>query len=254
MEEAPCPITSGFEKTIEVNIIKNNIEYNNIIYSFYLNKIDDNKLKFVLIQDDKIDIKFENQFDLNYFHNKNKYFKMFDSLSDLEKDLSELIKNKNITIININNNKEVNLELKVFSRNDNLVNFQLNKVELNENEKIDNLIKDISNIKEEFQKFKNDYINENKKLKEELYNKDIRISELEKKIEKILIDLEKGKKISDDGDIKLNSNIINDKNELQFLLKSISFNENIYLKLLYDSNIEGENENKLIDAYTEKKI
>ena len=177
---------------------------------------------------------------------------MFDSLSDLEKDLSELIKDKNITIININNNKEVNLELKVFSRNDNLVNFQLNKVELNENEKIDNLIKDISKIKEEYQKFKNDYINENKKLKEELYNKDIRISELEKKIEKILIDLEKGKKISDDGDIKLNSNIINDKNELQFLLKSISFNENIYLKLLYDSNIEGENENKLIDAYTEK--
>ena len=246
MEVAPCPITKGFEKEIEVNLIKSTIEYNQNFYSFSLNKINDNKLKFILFQDEKRS-RYENQFDLNYFHILNKYFKMFDTLLDLEKDLIELIKEKNIKISNINNTKEAILQLTVFSRSDNIVNFKLLKIELNQKEKINILENDILQMKEEFKNFKDKYINENNKLKEELKLKDMKISELEKKMEIIQIEIEKIK-----NKTTINSSIIKNSNEMEFILKNISENNNISLKLIYDSKIEGENEDKLINAYTEK--
>ena len=64
---------------------------------------------------------------------------MFDKLNSLENDLIEIIKEKNIEIININS-KEITILLKVLSHTDNLVNFQLEKIKLNETETMDILL------------------------------------------------------------------------------------------------------------------
>ena len=99
-------------------------------------------------------------------------------------------------------------------------------------------------MKEEFITFKNNYIIENNKLKEDLKNKDKKILELEMKLNKLLIEKEN----------TINSNIFKDKNEINFI-QNVEKNNNkkiTTLKLLYDSNIEGENEKKLIDGYTNK--
>ena len=245
--EAPIPITKGLEKSISINIIKTQIEYNNNIYILYLEKINDYKLKFILDKNEKDNLKYENEYELNDFYLKNKYFKMFDSLKDLETDLVEIIKENNICVIEIN--KEINLQLKVVSRKENIVNFKINKVELNQKEKIDIIMNDISEMKNEFQNFKNNYNIEYNKLKEEIKLKDQKIFELENKINKLEIEL---KKISNLTINECESNIIN-KEEMEFLLKNISKNiKNVSLKMLYDSNIEGENEQKLINAYTDK--
>lgn len=253
--ESPIPIriSKDSSKFLPITIIKTQLEFNNNIYTFYLDKIGDNKLKFILVKNGRNCIKYEHEYELNDFHLKNKYFKMFDTLKDLQTDLIEIIKEKNICIKSINN-KEINLQLKVISRKDNIINFQLNKVELGEKEKIDIIINDISIIKNEFHKFKNNYAIEYNKLKEELKLKDKKIFELENKVKK-LEEILKNLYIlpPEEIEITIESNIIKDNNEMEFILKNISEDyNNISLNLLYDSNIEGENEIKLFNAYTEK--
>ena len=249
----PIPISKDSSKFIPITIIKTQLEFNNNIYTFYLDKIGDLKLKFILVKNGRNCLKYENEYDLNDLHQKNKYFKMFDTLKDLQTDLIEIIKEKNICIKNINN-KEIILQLKVISRKDNIINFQLSKVELNEKEKIDIIINDISIIKNEFHKFKNNYIIEYNKLKEELKLKGQKIFELENRINKLETILKSLYILpTEEYTIKIESNIIKDQNEMEFIIKNISEdNNNISLNMLDDSNIEGENETKLFNAYTEK--
>lgn len=138
MSEAPIPIiTKGPDnKIIEINIFKAQLKFYDIQYNLYSDELNYDKLKLVLIQNDNNYNKYEQQFNLDDFYKINKYFKMFDSLKNLENDLIEIIKDNNIEITNIDNN-EINLKIKVLSRHDNLVNIKLKKNELNEKEKLD---------------------------------------------------------------------------------------------------------------------
>ena len=183
----------------------------------------------------------------------NKYFKMFDNIEELETDLISIIKDNNIEISNILEN-EIILQLKVLARNDNLVKINLQKVEINEKDKISIL----------FEKYE--------ELKESNNIKDNKILGLENKIKSLENDLNEFKNIftkfkeevnhnfkqiennNNNNDIfsKIlkNSNIFEKKEEIELLLNNIQNSNN--LKMIYNSEIDGENEEKLLDAYTMK--
>ena len=136
---------------------------------------------------------------------------------------------------------------------DNLMNITLKKAKIGQNEKINILLKD-SKIKD-------------KKI-EELNNK---IMSLEKIIQNLIVrieNLEKNKENNSQNQIYLGKNnkiknetnlygskIFNYEEEISFLFNGISQNNNnkITLKLLFSSEIDGENEEKLKTIYTKKK-
>ena len=253
--EAPIPKKPDKEIK-EIIKYKVELEFNQNNYELIISDINNDKIKFILLEKDNSCNKYEAIFNLEYFYLKNKYFKMFDKLNSLENDLIEIIKEKNIEIININS-KEITIQLKVLSRTDNLVNFQLEKIKLNETETMDILLNnqiEISKIKKEFLTFKSNSIIENNKLKEELKVKHKKINELEQRLSKLENEFNKllhNTSLNDDKEIK--SNIFNDKKEIDFILGNITKdNNNVELKLLFDSNVEGENDKKLINAYTQK--
>lgn len=135
---------------------------------------------------------------------------------------------------------------------DNLMNITLKKAKIGQNEKINILLKD-SKIKD-------------KKI-EELNNK---IMSLEKIIQNLIVrieNLEKNKENNSQNQIYLGKNnkiknetnlygskIFNYEEEISFLFNGISQNNNnkITLKLLFSSEIDGENEEKLKTIYTKK--
>jgi hypothetical protein len=95
------------------------------------------------------------------------------------------------------------------------------------NKRIESLEKDINEIKKNFDKFKQE-INQN-------------ISKAKSKLTNPIFD-----------NILKNSNIFQDEEDIQLLLNNISNNNVKDLKLLYNSKVDGENEEKLINTYTEK--
>ena len=191
-----------------------------------------------------------NLFDLQKI---NKYFKMFNNSNELENDLFELCKNKNIQIIN--KEEILTLCIDVHTVKNNKIILYLNKVELDDKEKIKVLTLEITEIKNE------------------LKNKDIKISILENKIENLeKKNIEFEKKLEqinsrlENSNNSLNniflnsnkifnvnnSNIFNDLEELNFILKEISNNQNIPLKLIFNSKIDGDDINKLESSYLNK--
>ena len=111
-----------------------------------------------------------------------------------------------------------------------------------------NLKKIEDNVKEEVSYLKKYCIEQKKEIKE-LKNINININKIIEKLEEKINNNESNK-------INLaiiNSNIINNNNELMLLFKTISSNpKKLSLKLLYDSEIEGENKEKFKSAYIGK--
>ena len=260
-------------KSEEKNIYNEVISYNEINYNFNINKLNEDKLKFILLNKKTKDTKkYFNIYTLNDFKKLNKYFKMFDDLNELENDLINTIKENKIDIIKATEN-EISFNLKVLSRNDNNVIFKLKKAEIDEKDKINILSEKIEELE------KNNEIKNKKLIELEKNNeiKDKKLIELENKITNILQIIEdKNKKIEslekDINELKKyfnnfnrdnrpinpnyenilnNSSIFQNKEEIQLLLNNISNNPK-NLKLLYNSKIDGENIEKLIDTYTGK--
>ena len=260
-------------KSEEKNIYNEVILYNEINYIFNINKLNEDKLKFILLNKKTKDTKkYFSIYTLNDFKKLNKYFKMFDDLNELENDLINTIKENKIDIIKATEN-EISFNLKVLSRNDNNVIFKLKKAEIDEKDKINILSEKIEELE------KNNEIKDKKLIELEKNNeiKDKKLIELENKVTNILQIIEdKNKKIEslekDINELKKyfnnfnrdnrpinpkyenilnNSNIFRNKEEIQLLLNNISNNPK-NLKLLYNSKIDGENIEKLIDTYTGK--
>ena len=267
MEEAPC-IMFETPKNDEKNIFNKEILYNEISYTFSINKFNEDKLKFIILNKKSKDTKkYYNIFSLDDFKKMNKYFKMFDDLNELENDLINTIKENNIEIKNIIE-KEILINIKVFARNNNIVTIKLKQAEINEKDKINILFQKIEELE------KNNEIKDKKivELENKISNiskiiddKNKKILSLEKEISETKSNLNKfieeiNKKFtkleskSDDfiyENILANSNIFQNKDDIQLLLNNIS-NIPKNLKLLYNSKIEGENVEKLIDTYTDR--
>lgn len=80
-------------ETQEKIFIEFNLFYNTISYKCSFYDINNKKIKMNIISNDNVD-KFEKILDFDDFKKLNKYFKMFDSLNELEKDLLGLINSK----------------------------------------------------------------------------------------------------------------------------------------------------------------
>ena len=285
--DAPYPIMeTPLPKNTEKNIINIDLSYNNKKYCLIINTINEETIKFISknknINENE---KYEKEFNLEDFKNMNKYFKMFDNINELEKDLIPLIKENNVEIFNITKN-EFKLSLKVLTRIDNIVLINLKKVEINDKENIAILFNNFEELKQK-NEIKDKKINELEKkvtlILKEMEEKYKRIQSLEKDLNDFKINFNKFKEeiklqnikqtyanINPSGkniesklnnimttknnnfkNILNNSNIFENEEEIKFLLNNISNNHN-NLKILYNSKNEGENEEKLLNVYPDK--
>jgi len=292
-------------KTVEINIINTELFYNKIKFDFSINKINEDKLRFILLnKNSNIFIeKYHAIYNLEQLKSINKYFKMFEKLNELQDDLLEIIKDNNIEIINVSKD-EIIITLKVSLKNDNIIKLKLQKISIDDRDKINFLLEEFkelkqsSEIKEKIAELENNIsiiskeLNEkNKKIEflennlikqnSEIKDKKKKIEELENKISTISNELDNKNKRIDSLEINLNefknifnlfkeeinkkidiasskfgnalksSKIFETNDEIELLLSNIPFKAK-NLKLLYDSKIEGENEEKLLNTYTGK--
>ena len=269
--DAPSPIIeTEIPEYIEKNIINIELSFNKITYILNINRINEDKIKFIL---NRIDIKevlynYQNTYSLENLKSMNKYFKMFDTLNELENDLISIIKENNIEINNVSDN-QILLQLKILARNDNIVTIILKKVEIDDKYKINFLFNKFEELKQNIE-IKDEKINklENKisDILKNLDEKDKRIEKLEKELnefknifnqnkEKIQISIQPNeiKKINNNKfeDILINSNIFKNEDEIKLLLNNIQNAQND-IKLIYNSKTDSKNEEKLINTYIQK--
>ena len=156
--EAPIPITS-FEN-IEKIFLNFNLIFNNIIYQCSFCEKNNAKIRINVISGKD---KYETELSFIEFKNTNKYFKMFDTIKELENDLKGLSNSKKIDISNIFENR-LDLCINVLTLDNNKAIIQLNKAELDDKEKINLILK------------------ENEEIKKDLKLKESKINDLEKEI------------------------------------------------------------------------
>ena len=207
--------------------------------------------------------KYEIELSFIEFKNLNKYFKMFETIKELEDDLIRLSNSKKIVVSKILEN-ELDLCINVLTLDNNKVILHLKKAELNDKEKINLILKENEEIKKENMEIKND-----------LKLKDFKINELEKKIEELTIQFLNFKKSFEEKlnnknncfngnntknqnlksvsyeDINFKSNIISNNNEKDLILNQISGNIK-KIDLLFSSEVDGTDINKLKNAYLNK--
>ena len=187
-------------------------------------------------------------YELNFikFKELNKYFKMFDSLKELEDDLTGLNKSGKIEILNVSE-KKIDICINVLTLDNNKFIIELYKVELNDKDKINKLIK------------------ENEEIKKELKLKDTKIISLEKEMQDLKNNflnfknnVEERLKNVKDSESPIGTNLLSfisdiflNQEENNLVLKQISNNIKS-VKLLFSSKIDGNNIYKLKDAYLNK--
>ena len=242
--EAPTPIINENNKSINSFLLNFNLKYENSTFEFNLYDINNSKIKLIakkqnLGKENSMCEKYETQIELAELKTKNKYFKMFETYQEFKVNFIELCKANKVNIIKLDDN-EINISVNLMIINDNLINLTLKKIELSQNDRIDFLIED-SKLKD-------------KKI-EELNSK---IISLEKTIQNLISrigNLEKLKNIALDKNLNLyNSKIFSNIEEISFIFSAISkddFNK-INLELLFSSDRDGENEEKLKSAYINK--
>ena len=127
------PVIKG-DTVEEENLMIKEIIFQDIKYDFSINKACE-KIKFILFNDIE---KYEKEFTLKNFHSLNQYFKMFDNIDELIKDLIDIISEKeDNTEIIYGNNQEISVKIKIKIRKDiKIVEIKLKKREINQKDKI----------------------------------------------------------------------------------------------------------------------
>ena len=234
MEVQPITLLSQ-----EKNFLDCNLSFNSKNFKCGFSDINNEKIKINIISNDNAE-KFEIILCFDDFKKLNRYFKMFDTLKELENDLIRLNNSNKIEIANISE-KNLKICINALTLDNNKVIIELNKIELNDKDKINKLLK------------------ENEDIKKELKNKDIKISNLENEI-KILknefINFKNTieKKFNNNNSFKninFSSDIFFNEEEKKLVLNQISNNINS-IKLLFSSKLYGEDVNKLKEAYLYK--
>ena len=234
--EAAQPIMTP-SKSIETKFLNLNLVFNNINYECCFYEVDE-KIKINIIVDKA---KYENIINFNEFKILNKYFRMFDTLKELEKDLIGLSNSKKIEIINISKD-EILLCIYVLTLDNNKTIIQLKKGELKDIELMNLLFKEIENIKTENKEIKKEY----EEIKNDLKKKDLKINKLEEEINNL-----KNIILNSQIRTKFQSNIILNNNESDLVLGQLPTNIK-KINLVFSSSIDGTNINKLKKAYLNK--
>ena len=235
MEEAQPIMTPS--KSIETKFLNLNLVFNNINYECCFYEVDEKiKINIIIYKN-----KYENIINFNEFKILNKYFRMFDTLKELEKDLIGLSNSKKIEIINISKD-EILLCIYVLTLDNNKTIIQLKKAELKDIELMNLLSKEIENIKTENKEIKKEY----EEIKNDLKKKDLKINKLEEEINNL-----KNIILNSQIRTKFQSNIILNNKENDLVLSQLPTNIK-KINLVFSSSIEGTDINKLKKAYLNK--
>ena len=278
MEKQLLSIETPNPKIISKKLFNKDIKLNDNLFDFSINKIDNNKISFFLSNKDISQcMEYKKELTLENLKNINKYFKMFETLDELRNDLISIIKENSLEL---QNQSENIISLKLLIRTDIIIPINLVKVEIKEKEKINilfGLYKEFNkNLDIKDEKIKQlekeiNLLNQNneiliKHLLEKMNKKDKKIPYLEKEINefKNMFDTlkndinQKGEKPKDIKPINIfeniltNSNIFQDSNEILLIISNIPNipHKQNNLKLIYNSKNDEENEVKFIKAYT----
>ena len=282
MEKPALSIETPTQKIINKKLFNKDVILNDSIFDFSINKIDDNKISFIVSNKDIGQyMEYKKELTLENFKNINKYFKMFETLDELVNDLISRIKENNIEIEKQSDNV-ISLKFKIVIRTDNIIIINLVKVEIKEKEKInilfdiykefkknldikDDKIKQLENeislIKQNNEFFKKNLLDELNKKEKMIQYFEKEINEFKNMFNTLKNDISQKNEKSNNimsfnffENILTNSNIFQDSNEILLIISNIPnipYNQN-NLTLIYNSKSDGENEEKLIDAYTNK--
>ena len=286
MDKQNLTIETPFLESCNKNVFNLDIILNDNHFDFKINKINDNKIAFIIKNKDiNKYTEYEKELTLENLQNINKYFKMFETLDELINDLISIIKENNIEI-GIQSENIISIKLKIFARIDNVVVINLEKKEIKEKEKINMIFEQYNNFKKNLdikdekikqlenkisilnkdnEAFKENILNELNKKQQKIELLEKEINELKNIINNFMKEISQNQNQNQKQNPKNiqpvplnmfenilnNSNIFQDSNEILLLLSNIPKSQN-NLKLIYNSKNDGENEEKLIKAYTNK--
>lgn len=238
-----------------------NLSYNQKNYKISLYDIGNDSIKIIgkeinnnndiiILNKYGIIIKFEE------LKNLHRYFKMFDTFNEVKDNINLLCQNNAMNIIKITNEEIIiNFNLGTLT-NDKMI-ITLTKINNNDKEDINLLInninqknKEISELKDKINNLETIITNLSKKV-EILEAKSEELTELREKLKKLENKVNKLENTNDRNLIN-NSKILEKAEELNLLYNAISKDNKLSFKLLYNSDIEGENETKLKSAYLNK--
>ena len=158
--EKPSAPTPEFSR--DTNDIKFTKEYqlniNKINYLIKIGITESKELAIFAKEENINEYYYQNCFSLEYFHNKNKMFKLFDKIEEIIDAFKDIISNKTLTIKKEEGNKELSiiLRIKILGKKEEEIELKLTK----NNEKteiiIENLKAKISNLELEISQLKNE--------------------------------------------------------------------------------------------------
>ena len=142
-------VDTPIHKNEEKNLFNMPLFLNEKKFTFSINQINQNKAKFnLLYKENNNNIEYQNIIYLQNFGNMNKYFRMFDNINDLLNDLISVFKENRFEIQNYTDNLII-INIKLYSRYDNIFTLNLNRVEKDDKDYNKEYIKRLLN---EFQK------------------------------------------------------------------------------------------------------
>ena len=202
--DAPKPITpKNLTKQIETTFLEFNLAFNKYNFKCSFCDINNENIKIIFLSDKN---KFETELSFNEFKLLNRYFKMSETIKELENDLIELNRANKFEISELSENK-LNFCIYVLTLNNNKVIIPLKKVELDDKEKISLIIKENKEIKKE-----------NEEIKRKLNELNIKSIEQEKIIKENKKEIAILHKLVDDINKKLNEFSNNKKEEKEKLV------------------------------------
>ena len=245
----------------ESPFVSMNLSYNQKNYKISLYDIGNDSIKIIgkeinnnndiiILNKYGIIIKFEE------LKNLHRYFKMFDTFNEVKDNINLLCQNNAMNIIKITN-KEIIINFNLGTLTNDKMIITLTKINNNDKEDINLLInninqknKEISELKDKINNLETIITNLSKKV-EILEAKSEELTELREKLKKLENKVNKLENTNDRNLIN-NSKILEKAEELNLLYNAISKDNKLSFKLLYNSDIEGENETKLKSAYLNK--
>ncbi len=235
--EAPSPFT--LKPTLNDNKIKLIKEYS----KKGNNEKEDKKITLGIINDSfQIYIKegitiYKGLFNLKDLQEKDKYFRMFDTIEEAYNEILPSFNENQYNIINEGNNMILNIEIE-HSHKKNTISFVLEKNKINK----EDLIESLYNLT-------NKYIKENNGLKGDILilsnkidNLDKKINSIESKIDLIINNIKnkEEKKEKEFENVLKNSKILSTKHQINLLKSWLPFKNKINCKLIYDAKRDGD--------------
>ena len=215
------PIPTEDEKII-INI---KLLFKNNSFNLIIKKLKEDKICFIIPSKNSEEFKkYQIELTLEKLKEMNKFFKMFDTLDELEIELINIAKENGIQITEYTKN-EIILNIKIFARNNNIVKIKLRKVEMNEKEKLEilnNKYNEINHINKEKDEKIKDLENSVSNALKKIELKDEKIKDLENVISNVLTKIElKDEKIQslENDLIESKKNIINKQKEDEVLIE-----------------------------------